>query len=248
MEAKIHSFETMGSVDGPGLRYVAFFQGCNMKCLYCHNRDTWEKEGGEIFSLDNLTSRINSLKGFYKSDSGGVTISGGEPLLQSKFISKLFDNVHDIGLTTAVDTSGHVFLSPDVVEVLGKTDYLLLDVKSFNDEIHKKLVGVNRDLVLKFFEYVKSLNIKIWLRYVYVPGYTDSDKDKEDLCGFINTFKNVERVDILPYHDYGKEKWESLGYKYPLEDMPIPGKKEIENFKEYIKGHTLVIVKMLSNV
>lgn len=243
MEAKIHSFETMGSVDGPGLRYVAFFQGCNMKCLYCHNRDTWAKEGGEIVSLDKLTSQISSLKGFYKSDSGGVTISGGEPLLQSKFISGLFDNVHNIGLTTAVDTSGHVFLSDDVKEVLGKTDYLLLDVKSFKEDIHKKLVGVNRDLVLEFFEYVKGIDTKIWLRYVYVPGYTDSESDREELCVFINSFKNIERVDILPYHDYGKEKWENLGFKYPLEDLPIPGKKEVDIFKSYIKGHTSVIVK-----
>jgi len=243
MEARIHSYETMGSVDGPGLRYVVFFQGCNMKCLYCHNRDTWDLEGGTVTTLDRLTKKVESLKGFYKEDSGGVTVSGGEPLLQSQFIYKFFKNVHDMGLTTAVDTSGHFLLTESVKQVLDNTDYLLMDVKSLMDDVHKKISGVNREYVVSFFEYVKGLDIKIWLRYVFVPGYTDSKEDVVKLCDFIKEFKNIERVDILPYHDYGKEKWVALGYKYPLEDLPIPSKKAIEEFKSYIKEHTLVIVK-----
>lgn len=243
MDCRIHSIETMGSVDGPGLRYVIFFQGCNMKCLYCHNRDTWDKSSGEIKSIDDITNQIDSLKGFYVSDSGGITVSGGEPLLQSNVISILFDNIHDMNLTTAVDTSGHVVLSESVKDVLCKTDYLLLDVKSLNENIHKELTGVNRNLVELFFEYVRGLNTKIWIRYVYVPGYTNSMDDLKALTEFVNSFKNIERVDILPYHVFGKEKWVSLGYKYPLEGLEVPTITEVNDFKRYIKEHTLVIVK-----
>lgn len=243
MVAKIHSSETMGSVDGPGLRYVIFFQGCNMRCLYCHNRDTWNKDGGEEIELPSLVGKIQSLKGFYNKNNGGITVSGGEPLLQSSFISELFDSVHNMGLTTALDTSGHVELTENVKSCLSKTDYLLLDVKSLNDQIHKQLAGVNRDLVNPFFEYVRNSGINVWLRYVYLPGYTNSVDDLENLVHFINGFKNIERVDILPYHVYGKEKWESLGYKYPLEGLEPPSVAEVQEFKSYIEEHTKVIVK-----
>ena len=243
MKARIHSSETMGSVDGPGLRYVIFFQGCNMKCLYCHNRDTWEHNIGEEIELSTLSDQIDSLKGFYKNDNGGVTVSGGEPLLQSAFISELFDRVHNMGLTTAIDTSGHVGLSESVKSCLSKVDYLLLDIKSLNDEKHKTISGVNRNLVAPFFEYVKNSNINIWLRYVYVPGFTDSESDLDNLISFINNFKNIERVDILPYHVFGKEKWENLGYKYPLEGLEPPEPEVVDKFRAVIESQTTVIVK-----
>lgn len=243
MIGKIHSCETMGSVDGPGLRYVIFFQGCNMKCLYCHNRDTWDCSLGKEITEAELAKQIQSLKGFYKSGNGGVTVSGGEPLLQSNFISPLFDDVHGMGLTTAVDSSGHVVLTNSVKSVLSKTDYLLMDVKSLSEGTHKKLTGVNRNLVVPFFEYIRTIDIKVWLRYVYVPGYTDSEKNMLDLVDFINSFNNIERLDILPYHNFGKEKWENLGYKYPLSDLVLPNKKNIDAFRNYIKDKTMVIVK-----
>lgn len=243
MNARIHSFETMGSVDGPGLRFITFLQGCNMKCLYCHNRDTWEKDRGDVYSVDDVAKKVESLKGFYKSNQGGITATGGEPLLQSEFVSDLFDRVHSIGLTTALDTSGHVELTDSVKSVVGKTDFLLLDLKSLDDKIHKKLVGVKRDLVIPFMDYVKTLETTVWLRYVYLPGYTDSEKNLTDLVEFINGFENVKRVDILPYHDLGSRKWEEMGYKYPLKDMPLPEKSEVQKFKSYVKEHTKVIVK-----
>ncbi|MGL1893131.1 MAG: pyruvate formate-lyase-activating protein [Spirochaetaceae bacterium] len=243
MEARIHSYETMGSVDGPGLRFITFFQGCDMKCLYCHNRDTWNRDGGHVTNLTQTIEKIEALKGFYKSDSGGFTASGGEPLLQADFLSSLFDSIHTMGLTTAVDTSGHVLLTNKVKEVINKTDYLLLDIKSFDENTHKKLTGVNQDLTSVFIDYIKNIDIKVWLRYVYIPDYTDSDTDLKNLASFINDCKNVERVDILPYHDYGKEKWNTLGYKYPFEDVPIPDQDKISNFKNYLKENTIVIVK-----
>lgn len=243
MIARIHSSETMGSVDGPGLRYVLFLQGCNMRCLYCHNRDTWNVNGGEEIELSSLIRKINALKGFYNRDEGGITVSGGEPLLQSGFISELFDAVHKMGLTSAIDTSGHTLLTEDVKKCISKTDYLLMDVKSLDDKVHKALAGVDRSLVNPFFEYVKGQDTKIWLRYVYVPGYTDSDQDCESLVEFICSFSNIKRVDILPYHVYGKEKWENLGYKYPLEGLEPPTEEEVQKFRGYIKEHTKVIVK-----
>lgn len=243
MIARIHSSETMGSVDGPGLRYVLFLQGCNMRCLYCHNRDTWNSNGGEEIELSSLISKIDSLKGFYNRDDGGITVSGGEPLLQSSLVSKLFDAVHIMGLTTALDTSGHALLTPEVKTCIEKTDFLLMDVKSLDDKIHKTLAGVDRTLVNTFFEYVKGQDTKIWLRYVYVPGYTDSDQDRKRLVEFILSFSNIERVDILPYHVYGKEKWEKLGYKYPLDGLEPPTEEEVHKFRVYIKEHSKVIVK-----
>lgn len=243
MEAKFHSLETMGSVDGPGLRFVLFLQGCNMKCLYCHNRDTWSSKAGNVISLEELVKKINSLKGFYIRDNGGITVSGGEPLLQSVFLKELFKEVHDLGLTTAVDTSGHVELTDSVKEVVDSCDYLLMDVKSLKDDIHKKLVGVDRNLVNSFFTYVKESKVKVWLRYVVVPGYTDSKEDIESLADFINGFKNIERVDLLPYHEYGKEKWEQLGYKYPLEGLKPPKAELMSGFRSYLTEHCKVIVK-----
>ncbi|MBN2616720.1 MAG: pyruvate formate lyase-activating protein [Spirochaetales bacterium] len=243
MKGRIHSCETMGSVDGPGIRYVIFFQGCNMKCLYCHNRDTWNKNDGNLKDLDQLVQDIESLQGFYSRDSGGVTVSGGEPLLQSEFISGLFDKIHLLGLTTAVDTSGHVALTPEVKLVLSKTDYILLDVKSLDPVKHREITGVNQVYVNQFFSYVKNLNTKIWLRYVLVPGYTDSDQDLIKLIDFINEYNNIERVDILPYHVYGKEKWTNLGIKYPLEGLSPPKKENIEHFRNSIKDSCRVIVK-----
>lgn len=243
MKAKIHSSETLGSVDGPGLRYVIFFQGCNMKCLYCHNRDTWNHNGGEDVELVSIVNKVRSLKEYYSKDHGGVTVSGGEPLIQSQFISELFDEIHQIGLTTALDTSGHIELTEHVKECVDKTDYLLLDVKSLNDAIHGRLTGVNRKLVIPFFDYVRNSRVTVWLRYVYVPGYTDSHDDLIALCDFIKGFNNIERVDILPYHEYGREKWENLGYKYPLDGLATPKIDAVEKFRQYIRENTLVIVK-----
>jgi len=214
-----------------------------MKCLYCHNRDTWSINDGTKYTIEDVTSKIDSLKGFYRSGDGGITASGGEPLLQSDFVLELFKSVHDFGLTTALDTSGHVELTDSVKRVLSNTDYLLLDVKSLDENIHKSLVGVNRALVSIFFNYISNLDCKIWLRYVYVPTYTDRAQDLIKLVDFINIHKNIERIDILPYHDLGKGKWEAMGYKYPLENLQLPNKDKVKKFKSYIKESTSVIVK-----
>lgn len=245
MIARIHSCETMGTVDGPGNRFVIFFQGCPMKCLYCHNRDTWSCEGGKEVSLDSLIQQISSLKGFYKPAMGGVTVTGGEPLLQSDFVLELFKKVHDLGLTTAVDTSGCVKLTPSVQAVLDETDYLLLDVKSVDETIHKKLTGRSRELPLAFASFADENLSKgeIWIRYVLVPGYTDGKENRKGLSDYIKGFQRVKRVDILPYHSMGVEKWSSLGYEYPLKETEPPLKEDLESFKNAIAETTGLIVK-----
>lgn len=243
MLARIHSIETMGSVDGPGLRYIVFLQGCSMKCIYCHNRDTWDKSSGREVESKEIVSKIDSLKGFYRGNNGGVTCTGGEPLLQSEFVLKVFKETHNLQLTTALDTCGNVVLSDSVKAVLDETDFLLLDIKSLNDEKHKKITGVNRKIVKKFIEYVKDAKINTWLRYVYVPGYTDSQEDKENLINFINDFSSAERIDILPYHDLGRSKWEAMNLEYPLGNLEPPEKAVVEEFRKSIREGTSVIVK-----
>lgn len=243
MKGRIHSIETMGSVDGPGLRYIVFLQGCSMRCIYCHNRDTWDRSLGQEVELSEVVSKIRSLKGFYQNNNGGVTCTGGEPLLQSEFVDEVFKETKQIGLTTALDTCGNVPLTDSVKSVLSRTDYLLLDVKSLNEEKHKEITGVNRNLVGKFFDYANSQGINTWLRYVYLPGYTDGEDDKKSLITYINSFPSVERVDILPYHDLGRHKWEELGFKYPLSDLEPPNNEVVEEFRNSIREATTVIVK-----
>lgn len=243
MKGRVHSIETMGSVDGPGLRYIVFLQGCSMKCIYCHNRDTWDRKSGKEIDTSEIAVKLSSLKGFYKNNRGGVTCTGGEPLLQSEFVNEVFKEAHDIGLTTALDSCGNIPLTESVKEVLGRTDFLLLDVKSLDEDMHKKITGVNRTLVEKFMEYVKSADVNTWLRYVYLPEYTDSEDDKKRLIEFINQFPSIERVDILPYHDLGKSKWEEMGLEYPLGDMEPPAKNAVEEFRKSVRDATTVIVK-----
>ncbi len=243
MKGKIHSIETMGSVDGPGLRYIIFLQGCGMKCIYCHNRDTWALTGGTEVDSDDVLLQLESLKAFYHKNNGGITITGGEPLLQAEFVYSVFSKVKDIGLTTALDTAGNVKLTDNVKYAIGKTDYLLLDIKSLDDDLHRKITGVNKNLVTLFIDYVKKNKINTWLRYVYLPGYTDSETDLIKLAEFINNFPSITRVDILPYHTMGKEKWENLGLIYPLEGLGEPEKHKVEDFREKLRCKTSVVVK-----
>lgn len=243
MRGRIHSIETMGSVDGPGLRFIIFLQGCSMKCIYCHNRDTWGRHSGRETDTNEVISKISSLKGFYTGNDGGITCTGGEPLLQSDFVLEVFQKTHSLGLTTALDSCGNVPLTETVKEVLKETDFLLLDIKSLDEKRHKDITGVNRTLVKKFIDYAKSAKINTWLRYVYLPGYTDGVNDRDSLIGFINSYESIERVDILPYHDLGRSKWEELNIRYPLEGLEPPLPEVVEEFRKSVRDSTSVIVK-----
>ena len=228
--AKVHSVESFGTVDGPGIRFVLFLQGCHLQCKYCHNRDTWDMKGGSYKSLDDIFNKIMNYKN-YIFPNGGVTITGGEPLLQAKFIFELFSKLKEQHIHTCIDTSGMVALTEDIKKVLSVTDLVLLDIKHIDDEKCKNLVGKSNKLELEFAKYLSDNNIKMWIRQVLVPGYTD---DLLKLKNFISTLKTVQKVELLPYHNLGRYKWEKLGITYPLEGVSPASDEDVEKAKNIL--------------
>ena len=231
--AKVHSIESLGTVDGPGIRFVLFLQGCHLECKYCHNRDTWDINDGHYQSLDDIFDKIMRYKN-YIYPRGGVTISGGEPLLQHKFLFELFTKLKKENIHTCIDTSGMVALTDDIKKLINITDLFLLDIKHIDDKKCKDLVGRSNKLELAFARYLSDNNIPMWIRQVLVPGYTDDEEDLLKLRDFINSLKTVERVEILPYHNIGASKWKNLGLEYPLEGVRQADDKDIKRAKEIL--------------
>ena len=230
-EARIHSVETFGTLDGPGIRYVLFFQGCPLQCRYCQNRDTWDHRGGELRSIDSLVENILGYRGFMVSSGGGLTASGGEPLLQADFVGRLFAEMKENRIHTALDTSGYTELSPAVAKLLDNTDLVLLDLKQMDDTAHRVLTGVSNGRILEFAEEVSRRKIPIWIRHVIVPGYTANRNSAEKTALFVAGLRGVERVELLPYHELGRFKWEALGKKYPLEGVKPPDTALMEELR-----------------
>ena len=216
--AKVHSIESFGTVDGPGIRFVLFLQGCHLQCKYCHNRDTWDINGGHYQSLDEILDKILRYRNYIQPD-GGVTVTGGEPLLQVHFLIALFTKLKEYNIHTCIDTSGMVGLTDDIKKLLTLTDLVLLDIKHIDNEKCKSLVGVGNKLELEFANYLSDNNIPVWIRQVLIPGYTDDEKDLQKLKEFLGTLKTLEKVQILKYHNLGKHKWEKMGLKYELEGV-----------------------------
>ncbi|ODG89923.1 MULTISPECIES: pyruvate formate-lyase-activating protein [Bacillaceae] len=234
VSGNIHSIETCGTVDGPGLRYVIFTQGCLLRCQYCHNADTWKIGAGKEMSVDQVIKDIKTYIPFMRSSGGGVTVSGGEPLLQLDFLLELFKSCRKNGIHTTIDTSGGCFSTdPNFLlkldEVLEYTDLVLLDLKHFDGKKHIKLTGKSNEQIKCFAKYLDNRNIPVWIRHVLVPGITDSEVDLIKLGGFIKTLSNVEKVEILPYHQLGVYKWEALGLKYPLKDIQPPSNESVNH-------------------
>lgn len=234
--AKVHSFESLGTVDGPGIRYVIFFQGCHLRCKYCHNRDTWDIKGGSYKSLDEIFDQIKRYKPYFKSSNGGVTVTGGEPLLQVKFLIELFKNLKKAGIHTCIDTSGMVNLTEDVKKLLKLTDLVLLDIKHINSEKCKELTGHDNKKELEFARYLSQNGIPMWIRQVIVPGITDDEKDIITLKEFVKKLKTVEKVEFLPYHTVGKYKWKELGEKYQLEEIRNADQEDIKRVKSIFES------------
>ena len=220
--AKVHSIETFGTVDGPGIRYVVFLQGCHLQCKYCQNRDTWDINSGKYISVEEL---VNNIKKYitYITPRGGVTISGGEPLLQPYFLITLFKELKKLGIHTAIDTSGMVEITDTIKELLSLTDLVLLDIKHIDSKKCKDLVGFSNEKELAFSKYLSDNNIPIWIRQVLVPGYTDDEKDLLKLKDFLSSLKTVQKIELLPYHNLGKHKWEALNKAYPERAKKILG-------------------------
>ena len=227
----IHSFETFGAVDGPGIRFVIFTQGCNLKCKYCQNRDTWCHQGGTKYTVKEILDNIDRYKNYIIPSGGGVTVSGGEPLLHLDFLIALFTELKKIGYHTAIDTSGVFYLTPKIKEIINLTDLFLLDIKCINDKICRDLTGVSNEKELEFAQYLSSIGKHMWIRQVLVPGYTDKEEDLKKLKEFLLTLKTVDKVEILPYHDMGKFKWINLGVTYPLEGVRTANEQDVERAK-----------------
>ena len=235
MKASIHSFFAGGTVDGPGIRYVIFFKGCPLRCKYCHNPDTWKMEGGMELTVDEIVSRAIRYKGYFGAQ-GGVTCTGGEPLVQLDFLIELFKALKAKGINTCLDTSGILYRKDDprYLELIKYTDLVLLDIKHIDNEEHKILTGMPNDRVLEFAEFLSDNGIHMWIRHVLVPGITLNDEYLKRLRDYVSTLKTVDKIEVLPYHTMGVNKYTELGIKYPLEGVNAPTKEEVRHAKEIL--------------
>lgn len=235
---RVHSVESFGSADGPGVRYIIFLQGCNMRCQYCHNPDTWSFEGGKLLSAQEVLQKAIRYKAYWKNN-GGITVSGGEALLQIDFVLELFKLAKAQNINTCLDTSGSPFTDKEPFytkfkELMKVTDVFLLDIKHIDDEIHRKLTGRTNKNILDMARCLAKHGKKIWLRHVLVPQITDDDKYLQKLRAFIDTLDSVERVEVLPYHTLGVFKWENLNIPYALNGIEPPTNERIENAKKIL--------------
>ena len=223
---RIHSLETFGTHDGPGIRMVVFVQGCQFRCLYCQNPDSLDVKGGILVEIEELVKRAVREKGYFGAN-GGVTVSGGEPLLQRSKLTTFFKLLHQQGINTCLDSNGRLNTS-EVHELLEHTDLLLLDVKHINDEWHRKLTHQSNKNTLDLAAYREASGKRMWLRYVLVPGWTDQPEYIEQWGQHFSDYKTVDRVEIIPFHQLGMHKWESMNIEYPLKNTPVPS-AEIKN-------------------
>ena len=240
MEGKIHSFFAGGTVDGPGIRYVIFFKGCPLRCLYCHNPDTWTFDGAEIHSSDDIVKEALKYRGYF-ANGGGVTVTGGEPLMQIDFLIELLKKFKLENIHTAVDTSGIIFDkdNPNLLnkfdELIKYVDLFLLDIKHIDDKEHQKLTGKSNKNVLDFARYLSNNNKDMWIRHVLVPGITLNDEYLVRTKECIDTLNTVKKIEVLPYHTMGIVKYENLGIDYKLKDTIPPTKEEVRHAK-YLLG------------
>ena len=234
---RVHSFESFGTVDGPGIRFVIFLQGCHLKCKYCQNRDTWDICGGQEFSIYEVLEKILKYQTYIKPSGGGVTVSGGEPLLQVKSLIGLFEELKKYDIHTAIDTSGMFKLTNDIKKLIDLTDLFLLDIKHIDVEKSKELVGTSNELELEFAKYLSDINKPVWIRQVLIPGITDNNEDLNKLKEFVSSLKNVQKIELLPYHDLGRFKWKNLGLEYPLQNVRVATSEDVSNAKKILQLH-----------
>ena len=232
IKGRIHSVESFGSADGPGVRYIVFLKGCNMRCQYCHNPDTWAKDGGELMTPEEVLKKALRYKTYWK-EKGGITVSGGEALLQIDFVTELFRLAKEKGVNTCLDTSGNPFSLEEPFkskfdELMKYTDLFMLDIKHMDDAAHRKLTGQTNQNILEMAAYLSDHGKAMWIRHVLVPGITTEEDELYRLRSFLDTLKTVERVEVLPYHTLGVFKWKELGIPYQLEGVDPPTKEQID--------------------
>ena len=232
---RVHSIESFGTVDGPGIRLVVFLQGCPMRCLYCHNPDTWERAGGSEIPVSEIISEYEKNRAFYKN--GGITVTGGEPLWQIDFVTELFKQARALGIHTCIDTSGVTFSEKNTEKfdaLMEYTSLVMLDIKHIDSDKHKALTGVTNENVLAFARYLETKRIPLWIRHVVIEGYTDDEGDLARLGEFIGSLRNLAALDVLPYHTLGVKKYEEMGLEYPLRGLSPLSKKQALDAKNII--------------
>lgn len=237
---KIHSMESCGTVDGPGVRFVVFMQGCVLRCQYCHNPDTWDTTKGIDYTVSALMSELVKYKSYMKFSGGGVTFTGGEPLLQSSFILEMVKRCKEEGISVAIDTSGFIW-NENVNKILDYVDIVLLDIKNYNPHVYEDLTGVNLQPTLDFLERLRERNINTWVRYVLVPNLTDNLESIEELADYLKDFPNISKIELLPFHKMGEYKWKEMGIDYRLSDTKEPTKELVETTKKILEKSGKVI-------
>lgn len=235
----IHSVESFGSADGPGVRYIVFLKGCNMRCKYCHNPDTWAAANGQQLSAEEVLQKALRYKSYWRNN-GGITVSGGEALLQIDFVTELFRLAKEKGVNTCLDTSGNPFTREEPFyakfeELMQVTDLFMLDIKHMDEEAHRKLTGQTNVNILDMARCLSDHGKAMWIRHVLVPGITDDEEQLKQLRAFIDTLQTVERVEILPYHTLGVYKWKELGIPYGLEGVNPPTQEQVRRAKEILR-------------
>lgn len=236
---RIHSTESFGSVDGPGVRFLIFMQGCQMRCQFCHNPDTWNLKGGQEMTADELLNRAVRYKSYWGKE-GGITVSGGEPLLQIDFLTELFGKAKAMGIHTALDTSGGPFTREEPFfssfqKLMEVTDLVLLDIKHIDDQAHRALTGRGNANILDMARYLDEIGKPVWIRHVLVPERSDDDEALKKLADFLKSLHNIQRVEVLPYHTLGVFKWKELGIPYALEGIAPPTRERVDNANRLLK-------------
>ncbi len=237
----IHSIESCGTVDGPGIRFVVFMQGCPLRCQYCHNPDTWKIGSGKPMTVEALMSEVVKYKSYMRFSGGGITITGGEPLMQLDFVYELIEACKSEGIHTAIDTSGYVF-NDRAKKIIDAVDLVLLDVKHSDPEQYKVITGGRLAPTLAFLDYLGQINKPLWVRYVLVPTLSDQPEAIEHLAIILSQYSNIERIELLPFHKMGEYKWTELGLDYKLSDINEPDKMAVVEAMSILKKHNLNIV------
>ena len=239
----IHSIETFGNVDGPGIRFILFLQGCPLRCKYCHNRDSWKLNTGKEMTAEEVMTEVLKYREFFEASGGGITVSGGEPLIQLPFLIRLFKACKEQGIHTNIDTSGGIRLTEETIPLLTKlleyTDLVMLDVKLMDPAEHKALVGIPNEHLLAVGRFIAKSKTPLWIRRVIIPGLTDSEEDLKATATYIkalNKIGTVENVEVLAYHPMGEHKWAELGFEYPLKGQRPPTKEELTRAEEILKA------------
>lgn len=234
----VHSIETFGGADGPGLRFIVFLQGCRMRCRYCHNPETWSMEGGEKRTPEDILKQALRYRPYWKN-GGGITVSGGEAMLQIDFVNELFRLCKEEGVNTALDTAGNPFTTEEpffskFLTLCERTDLFILDIKQIDEEKHKKLTGWSNQNILELARYLSDHGKAMWIRHVLVPGITTDENDLKRLAEFLKTLKTVTKTEVLPYHTMGVPEWHKLGIPYTLEGVKPPTAEQVKRAEEIL--------------